>query len=137
MRYLFLFFYRNNVVPIVMGAHPDDYKKLAPPNSYIHVDQFASPRKLAEYIHILDNNDDLYNAYFQWKNTGEFINTKFVCRLCAMLQIAPNFPMWYNDVNKWWKANETCVTPNYSKNKLLGHVEKFQVKKYCKGQYRF
>ena len=33
----------------------------------------------------LDQNDTLYNSYFRWKGTGEMINTKFFCRLCALL----------------------------------------------------
>ena len=94
-----------------MGAHPDDYKRVAPPNSFIHVDEFNSPRQLAEYMHILDNNDDLYNEYFRWKGTGEFINTKFVCRLCAMVQIASIFPMWYRDVSEWWTEDQ-CDRPD-------------------------
>ena len=103
--------HRHDVIPIVMGAHPDDYKKVAPPNSFIHVDEFNSPRQLAEYMHILDNNDDLYNEYFRWKGTGEFINTKFVCRLCAMIQISSGFPTWYKDVREWWTGPEQCVRP--------------------------
>lgn len=50
-----------------MGAHPDDYKHSAPVNSYIHVDNFASPETLAEYLHELDQNDEKYNEYFRWK----------------------------------------------------------------------
>lgn len=101
--------YLNNIVPIVMGAHPNDYKKLAPPKSYIHVDYFKSPAELAEYLKFLDKHDDLYNSYFLWKGTGEFINTKFMCRLCAMTHLAPHFPMWYDNANKWWKENDICV----------------------------
>jgi len=44
----------------VLGAHPDEYKRIAPPNSYIHVDQFNSPKELAEYMIYLDKNDDLF-----------------------------------------------------------------------------
>lgn len=58
---------RNDVVPIVMGAHPEDYRRSAPRNSYIHVDDFESPQKLAEYLKELDADDDKYNAYFRWK----------------------------------------------------------------------
>lgn len=92
-----------------MGAHPNDYKKAAPPSSYIHVDEFESPRQLAEYMHILDANDEAYNSYFRWKETGEFMNTKFICRLCAMVQISHLFPMWYEDLKKWWK-DDVCVS---------------------------
>uniref|UniRef100_T1KSS6 Fucosyltransferase n=1 Tax=Tetranychus urticae TaxID=32264 RepID=T1KSS6_TETUR len=37
---------KHNVVPITMGAHPEDYKRSAPANSYIHVDDFFSPRHM-------------------------------------------------------------------------------------------
>ena len=49
-----------------MGAHPDDYARAAPFKSYIHVDDFTSPRALADYLHLLDQNPDLYNQYFKW-----------------------------------------------------------------------
>lgn len=66
-----------NVLPIVMGAHPDDYKRQAPYNSFIHVDEYESPKELADYLHKLDKDSELYNSYFQWKGTGTFINTFF------------------------------------------------------------
>ena len=68
-----------------MGARPEDYERAAPYKSYIHVDQFSGPRELAEFLLELDKNDDKYNQYFQWKGTGEFINTRFFCRVCALL----------------------------------------------------
>ncbi len=68
-----------------MGARPEDYERTAPQHSYIHVDDFAGPKELAEYLRELDADDDKYNAYFRWKGTGEFVNTKFMCRVCAML----------------------------------------------------
>lgn len=52
-----------------MGAKPRDYQRVAPPGSFIHVDAFASPQHLAQYLHLLDRNDTLYNAYFAWKVT--------------------------------------------------------------------
>jgi len=100
--------YQNDVVPIVMGAHPNDYKRVAPPRSYIHVDMFHSAKQLAEYLKFLDKNDDLYNSYFLWKNTGDFINTKSLCRLCAMVHLAPINPMWYDDTNRWWSGKDIC-----------------------------
>ena len=75
----------HSVLPIVMGARPDDYKAVAPHHSFIHVDQFKGPRELAEYLLELDRDDEKYNQYFQWKGTGEFINTRFFCRVCAMM----------------------------------------------------
>ena len=50
-----------------MGARPEDYARSAPFKSYIHVDDFESPKELAEYLHKLDEDDNLYNEYFKWK----------------------------------------------------------------------
>ena len=41
-----------------MGAHPLDYKLVAPENSYIHIEDFEKPKELAEYLLYLDSNDD-------------------------------------------------------------------------------
>ena len=38
---------------MVMGPPKKDYVRVAPPNSFIHVDDFVSPQKLAEYLHHL------------------------------------------------------------------------------------
>ena len=104
----------RNVLPIVMGARPEDYARTAPYRSYIHVDEFESPEELAAYLHRLNADDDLYNSYFRWKGTGEFINTYFFCRLCAMLH--DDFPYKsYRDVNDWWRGPGTCTGGSWRK----------------------
>ena len=45
----------NGVVPIAMGASMEEYAAIAPPNSFLHVDQFGSPADLAEYLKVLDS----------------------------------------------------------------------------------
>jgi hypothetical protein len=50
-----------------MGARPEDYARSSPYKSYIHVDDFESPKELAEYLSKLDQDDNLYNEYFKWK----------------------------------------------------------------------
>ncbi|XP_023336037.1 glycoprotein 3-alpha-L-fucosyltransferase A [Eurytemora carolleeae] len=71
----------HDVLPIAMGARYEDYLRAAPEKSFLHVDQFKDPEALAAYLHQLDKDDDKYNEYFQWKGTGEFVNTKFFCRV--------------------------------------------------------
>ena len=109
---IFLLSSRNDVIPVVMGAHPEDYRRAAPPNSYIHVDDFDSPRQLAEYLLKLASDDALYNEYFRWKGTGEFINTKFWCRLCSMLNTLPDQRIWYDSVSNWWRGPGVCQMPS-------------------------
>ena len=48
-----------------MGARVEDYKAVAPKNSFLHVDNFASPKELAEHLKLLDQNSALYNRHFQ------------------------------------------------------------------------
>ena len=56
-------------VPIVMGS--PTIKDWAPTNhSIIVVNDFASPRALAEYLHYLDQNDEEYEQYLEFKRTG-------------------------------------------------------------------
>ena len=48
-----------------MGASPEEYTRLAPQHSFLHVDQFKGPKELAEYLLELDRDEDKYNEYFQ------------------------------------------------------------------------
>ena len=53
------------MVPIVMGARPEDYARAAPHHSFIHVDEFPGPEQLARHLLMLDRDRDRYNQYFQ------------------------------------------------------------------------
>lgn len=55
------------VVPVVMGGA--DYTSIAPPNSYIDVNDFPTVKALAQYLIKLSKNPDLYNAFFKWKDS--------------------------------------------------------------------
>lgn len=93
-----------------MGAPRVDYEKHAPEHSFIHVDDFDSPKELADYLHLLSQNETLYNQYFEWKETGRFINTYFFCRLCAMVHEAPKVQRrHYDDFNDWWRGGFNCI----------------------------
>ena len=56
---------------VLGGKSPRDYAKLLPPNSYINVEDFESPKKLAEYLIFLDKNATEYNKYHKWKKEYE------------------------------------------------------------------
>lgn len=98
-----------------MGARPQDYENSAPERSYISVDNFATAKELADYLLEVDASDDLYNSYFKWKGTGEFINTFFWCRVCSMLhdEASINKPKWYENINEWWNGNEICTKESW------------------------
>lgn len=78
-------------IPIYMGSSTiDDW--VPGEHSMIRTDHYSGPKELAEYILKLDQDDDLYNEYFEWKKKGilntfidkykkcVFYNSE--CRLC-------------------------------------------------------
>uniref|UniRef100_H2Y8W9 Fucosyltransferase n=1 Tax=Ciona savignyi TaxID=51511 RepID=H2Y8W9_CIOSA len=69
-------FWRSGIeygrVPVVWGPRKTDVEHLAPPGSFIHVEDFESPAKLAAYLLYLDKNDTAYREYFKWvEHPGE------------------------------------------------------------------
>ncbi|XP_039256788.2 4-galactosyl-N-acetylglucosaminide 3-alpha-L-fucosyltransferase FUT5-like [Styela clava] len=58
----------NGVVPVVWGPLKEDIVRVAPPNSFIFVDDFESLKDLVQYLNYLDKNDDEYLKYFAWRN---------------------------------------------------------------------
>lgn len=114
-----------------MGAPPSDYEKFAPLQSYIHVDHFKSPKELADYLNILDKNDDLYNSYFEWKGTGEFLGeqAKLFCRLCALLHDdhAISTKHWYKNINDWWRGSGTCRNARPFLFELIKFIHPFMI----------
>lgn len=61
----------HNVLTIVMSNPTEDYEKYAPHRMYIYLNDFASSKALTGYLHELDENDELYKAYFKRKRSGE------------------------------------------------------------------
>ena len=57
----------RRVVPIVYGAF--NYSSIAPPGSYIDATKMGA-RKLAQLLKKIDQDDQLYNQYFNWKREG-------------------------------------------------------------------
>lgn len=82
---------QGGAVPIVMGGGSQskrDYAALAPPHSYIDVNDFNSPEDLAMYLQHLDNNDKEYLEYFSWRQSyniqSDIVSSrKALCRVCS------------------------------------------------------
>ena len=109
-------FYRPllyDTVPIVLGGV--DYDQFAPPHSYINAFDFPSAKELAEYLHLLDRNEDLYARYFDWKRHYEVIKTpkNGWCELCKMAN-DPKLPVKvYSDVKRWWEDGGRCLFESF------------------------
>ena len=62
--------------------------------------------------------------YLSFQGTGEFINTKFFCRVCSLLH-DPKWersPYHIEDANDWWRGEGTCISGSWRKfDKALQH----------------
>ena len=102
-----------DTVPIVFGGV--DYAQFAPPQSYIDVKDFDSPKQLADYLLFLDRTDELYARYFDWKNryTVSVVSKQGWCHLCRMAQSVDLPAKVYTDLLKWWEHDAPC-SPGYN-----------------------
>uniref|UniRef100_A0AC34F602 Fucosyltransferase n=1 Tax=Panagrolaimus sp. ES5 TaxID=591445 RepID=A0AC34F602_9BILA len=91
-----------DLIPIVYGASKADYEKALPPNSYIYYGDFESAQDLAEYLHKIDEDQLLYETFFEWKKTYTVSNYNLYERLCSLYDFAPQ--KVYLDINAWWNS---------------------------------
>lgn len=80
----------NFAVPVVWGAAKEDYMAVAPPNSFIHVDDFDTVEDLVEYLKYLDQNDDAYLQYLKWvydpiEKFPQYYRRNGYCQLCRII----------------------------------------------------
>ncbi|KAG5280538.1 hypothetical protein AALO_G00061190 [Alosa alosa] len=99
----------SGTVPVVLGASRENCEQFIPADSFIHVDDFPNPKALAEYLHQLNQNKDMYMRYFAWRKyfraTPHLLTThneftQPICTACA--HIAEDNT--YNVVHDlfWW-----------------------------------
>ena len=88
------------------------YKEIAPPHSYIDVNDFKTIKDLADYLIRLSKNKTEYNAYFEWKNTHNAYKLNSYCELCQKLHdidiprkvVKNGYDWWYRREN----GESTC-----------------------------
>ena len=102
------------VLPIVMGARPEDYEAVAPRGSFLHVDSFSGPAALAAHLRTLDAEPALYNAHFRWAGRGRLADARWVCRVCAVLHHPAPAPPFHSDIPSWWAGPGTCTNTSWS-----------------------
>ncbi|XP_067106974.1 alpha-(1,3)-fucosyltransferase 7 [Osmerus mordax] len=78
--------YMSGAVPVVLGASLEDYKAVAPPNSFIHIDDFASVEELGSYLRNLSQNQQKYASYQAWRRDYKVKRlwswVERFCRIC-------------------------------------------------------
>jgi hypothetical protein len=115
-------FWRNALgalaVPVVFGPHYDDVAQIAPPNSFIHAEQFDEAADLVYYLDFLDKNDTAYMEYHDWRSLrptkikpvheSHFTLSRDeydYCRICRLIREkrAAKVNRWHQSVMRFWR----------------------------------
>ncbi|XP_046740656.1 4-galactosyl-N-acetylglucosaminide 3-alpha-L-fucosyltransferase FUT6-like [Diprion similis] len=108
--------YHKHAVPVIMGASRENCRQLLPPDSYIHVDDFANPATLADYLLYLDQNHEEYSKFHAWRNHFYVVNehgyfqsnSRHYCRLCEALNYNDPSVKVYNHLEEFWSKTKDC-----------------------------
>ncbi|XP_037616766.1 4-galactosyl-N-acetylglucosaminide 3-alpha-L-fucosyltransferase 9-like [Sebastes umbrosus] len=92
-------------VPVALGPQRQNYEDHITPDSFIHVDDFSTPKELAEQLLYLDQNHTEYMRYFSWTSRYKVKSTKFgsehACQTCKYLQNHKEYQVVRN-LNEWF-----------------------------------
>jgi len=102
-----------NAIPIVLQPSKDFYDLIAPPNSYIHAQDFDyDASKLANYLDLVSNTFEAYFNYQKWRLDYDisFANkqteARRMCELCTKLNTETS-RVYYKKVSQWF--NSGCI----------------------------
>ncbi|XP_009870286.1 PREDICTED: alpha-(1,3)-fucosyltransferase 6-like [Apaloderma vittatum] len=96
----------SGTVPVMLGPPRKNYERFLPPDSFIHVDDFSSPKDLAQYLWELSKDTERDQRYFQWRRwLKPVISTDWaacVCRACHFLQTTEAQYRVVPDLSEWF-----------------------------------
>ena len=96
------------MIPVVRGERAN-YRMFAPPNSYIHVDWFETPKELAQHLIDVSLKPLLLQKYHQWRKTyrANFrrMPSNWYCDLCEKVHTSPPKTV---DVYKHFSEDTRC-----------------------------
>ncbi|XP_016332283.1 4-galactosyl-N-acetylglucosaminide 3-alpha-L-fucosyltransferase 9 [Sinocyclocheilus anshuiensis] len=92
-------------VPVVLGPPRENYQNFMQGNAFIHVDDFPSPKELADYLLFLDKNEELYLKYFDWRKHFKVKKAYFwaehTCLACDYIKRHNEYKT-INKLDKWY-----------------------------------
>jgi len=114
----FFFPLGHGMVPVVLGPSRKYYEALAPPNSFLHVDDYPSVKDLAEHMLLLDKQTRVYQNHLMYKTDyvldDEIYFRRAWCTLCEKLHLSSDEEnKTYGKISDWWMSyegqkNATC-----------------------------
>jgi hypothetical protein len=103
-------FVRSNVwiVPIVLKDAI--HRHIAPPNSYIAVDNFPNMASFVTYLKYLQTNMTAYMEYFLWRQSFEIKDSPYLCDLCDKLLNTRHITTELKNISDWTPTLKGCDT---------------------------
>ena len=108
----------SGMVPIVYGASLEDYERYLPPNSFIYVENFSSPKELVKYIKMLEADVTKYLQYHEWRKTYFVLGNPYKmdshfhfiyrCTLCRSLFEYKHKQSSILTKSTWWTVESMC-----------------------------
>lgn len=103
----------TNMIPVVLQPSREFYEKIAPPNSFIHAQDFGyDAKKLAAYLRNVGNDLSLYRKHLAWKKRENVVYSQIqcekrrMCELCTRLN-KETAEIYYKSVSQWF--NGECI----------------------------
>ncbi|KAI4886109.1 hypothetical protein NFI96_004055 [Prochilodus magdalenae] len=92
-------------VPVVLGPPRENYEEFVPADSFIHVNDFKTPQELAEHLKLLDQNREMYEQYFTWRERFAVRVAQFglehACRICDHVRRDTGYRV-FKSLDKWF-----------------------------------
>jgi len=98
---------KYGVVPVVYGSA--NYSSFISKDAFINVQDFESPKHLADYLNFLDANMTAYERYFDWRFEDQIEDYRPFCDLCEMLHNVSLPAKSYSNMRNWWFQKSQCV----------------------------
>ena len=103
--------FHHGLIPIVHGPDRLDYQRLAPVDSFIHIDDYQDDlARLARHLESVHNNRTLFSRYHQWRRSHEVIvdpkalERVRMCELCHRLtQVRDGDVRYYTDIERFYR----------------------------------
>ena len=101
---------RTNMIPVVLQPGKEFYRQVAPPESFIHAEDFGFDMKLlAAYLHRVSTDFKTYLKHHAWKFEHEVVFTeerserRRLCELCTKLNTESS-EIYYGRVADWFES---------------------------------
>lgn len=101
---------RTDMIPVVLQPSKEVYEQVAPPESFIHAQDFGfDMKKLAAYLHSVSTDFKLYLKHHAWKFEYNVVfssrqsERRRLCELCAKLNTETS-EIYYTRMANWFES---------------------------------